>query len=177
MADLLTIEAGRKDVIVEVSAYAQQAIAEAVDYVHKSDDVVIEGVSDFIGVVNDASRPMRMAVGLKYDGVRVGLACWSQTDMMLKGIDIERSEQGALSDLRAWTQADAFKLGFAEDENVGTYSATVAPLCWSDEQALGLERKLSLTTALVVGHFLVRLREMAGDEVPQIKAGLIYRSY
>lgn len=177
MADPLTIDAGRKDAIMEVSAFAQQAISEAVDYVHKSDDVVIGGVSEFIDAVNEATRPMRLAVGLKFDGVRVGLACWSQTDMMLYGIDIERSEQGALSDLRAWTHADAFKVGFAEDENAGTYTATVAPLCWSDEQVLGLERKLSLATALVVGHFLVRLKEMAGDEVPQVKAGLIYRSY
>ena len=126
MADPLTIQTGRRDVIVEVSSYAQQAISEAVDYVHKSDDVVIGGVSDFLDAVNEATRPMRIAVGLKFDGVRVGLACWNQTEMMLRGAFIEcGDERAAIDELRAWSHDDAFKVGFAEDEDCGTYTATV----------------------------------------------------
>ena len=178
MAAVLTIEPGRQDAVVEVSAYAQQAINEAVDYVHKSDDVVIEGVSDFMDVVNEGINPMRMVVGLKFDGVRIGLSCWSATDMMLKGIDIECDEEWAtLNELRSCTHTDAFKVGFAEDEDDGTYTATVASVCWSDPQTIVDGRKLTLTPALVVGHCLVRLRHRAGDRVPQVKHGLIYRSY
>ena len=144
-----------------------------------TDEEVGENVGQFLDACNESASSMRFAVGLKTDGVRLGLASWDRTGMMLKGVDIASlSEEQTIRELRSWTHDDTFKVGFAQSEDESAcYTATVGRLCWSDHDVIELERKLPLSTALVVAHLLSRLRASAGDEVTVPKPGLIYRTY
>ena len=127
MASQLAVDKRRKTVVVEVSAYSQEAIDAGQGYTMDArDDVVEEAVSEFIDTCHRAAMPMSFTVGLRVDG-RVGMAAWSRTEMMLKGVDlVSRDEEEAVRTLRNLANDDAFRAAFFEDD-CGRYTATVSP--------------------------------------------------
>lgn len=172
----LTADERLREVNINLSATAQEAIGHACDYAADAgDSEVVEEISRLFDLVNERSESMDFTLALRVLcapdlAVRLGAADYTDEQMREQGIEITTADESAA--VRTLSFGSSFKVAFVE----GVAGDYAAPESWDDLRVRSGGYKLSVGTAMVLGHMLGRLAARNGGGTPMVKAGLRYRS-